>query len=143
MQQASLSHCRACFPHFLSAPTLLLVLVYFACTICVLPGARGATSPNASQSCILYSADNNISVRVGKVGTTVNMVNDRSDIIDQLCHLCNCTVSPCSCSRISADLVWVTTHPLQHLLLLVTLLLPNQFHLRRPGTAHVSRAASR
>nr|AIP91265.1 GP3 protein [Mikumi yellow baboon virus 1] len=143
MLKTPLSNCRAHLSQFLCPPTQLLLHTLVTCSICILLGAGGAASSDNVQSCIFSNTSNHVLVSLSPYHQELNLTNDRTDITDALCHLCNCTSSPCSCSQVSSDLVWVTTHPLQHLLLLLTLLLPNQFHLRRPRTAHATRAAGR
>nr|AIP91278.1 GP3 protein [Mikumi yellow baboon virus 1] len=120
----------------------MLLYTLVACSICLLFGTRGAGGTDPSKGCFLNNTSNYVQVTTAQGVQTVNLTPSRGDIIEHLCSLCNCTSSqPCSCSYVSPDLTWVTTHPLQHLLLLITLLLPNQFHLRRPRTARVSSAA--
>nr|AIP91317.1 GP3 protein [Mikumi yellow baboon virus 1] len=120
------------------------MLLYFltACSISLLLGARGEASSNSNQSCIFANFSNYVQVSAGSAVQAVNLTFNRNDILHELCAICNCSVSPCLCSHISPDLAWVATHPLQHLLLLVTILLPNQLHLRRPRTVRASNAAA-
>ncbi|AIP91226.1 GP3 protein [Mikumi yellow baboon virus 1] len=142
MHKAPLSGRGACNPRVLHPPTHLLLHTFAACSISILLGARGAQGSNTNTSCFLLNSTNFVQVTASSINKTVQLEHDRGDIETQLCRLCNCSSPPCSCSQVSSDLSWVTTHPLQHLLLLLTILLPNQFHLRRPWKAHVTSAAT-
>nr|AIP91187.1 GP3 protein [Mikumi yellow baboon virus 1] len=136
MYKAPLPNCRARVSPILCSPAKLLVHIFSACLLSLLVGVGGTEGSGSNSSCFLFNSTDFLLVGVGRSRTQVNLTRDRSDIIGHLCTICNCSVAPCSCSHASMDLAWVTTHPLQHLLLFLTALLPNQFHLRRPRTVH-------
>nr|AIP91252.1 GP3 protein [Mikumi yellow baboon virus 1] len=142
MHSASLPCCRAHLSSLLCTPTNLLLHTIFACSICFLLGVGGASGSDTNQSCFLSNSSDYVLVGVFGYKEVVNLTSDRTDIVQALCRICNCSTSPCSCSPPSSDLAWVTTHPLQHLLLLITVLLPNQFHLRRPPTVRAHGAVT-
>ncbi|AIP91331.1 GP3 protein [Southwest baboon virus 1] len=142
MPSPSLRPGRAHTAYVLCPPTHMLLYLTYTCSVNLLLGLRGAQGFNINSSCILTNASHFISVTVSQSNKLVNLTSDRTDVISALCEICNCTHSPCSCSQVNSDLAWVTTHPLQHLLLLLTILLPNQFHLRRPRTARATAAAT-
>nr|QAB05853.1 GP3 protein [Southwest baboon virus 1] len=142
MPSPSLRTGRAHIAHILCPPTNMLLYFVYTCSVNLLLGFRGAQGFDVNSSCILLNASQFISVTVSQAHKLVNLTDDRTDVTSALCRICNCTHSPCSCSQVNSDLAWVTTHPLQHLLLLLTILLPNQFHLRRPRTVRATAAAT-